>query len=294
MREWTRRLLDGQRWADGSGEAIRRAVRAALGPMPAIKDLLHGTWLGHPLHPALTDVPIGALIVAVILDAAGMRDAANIAALVATLGLLGSAVTGAADYADTDGRAGRWATVHAAVMVAGLTVNGGAVAARMADGPAVLSVALGGLALLIIGVGAHIGGEVVYSRGNMVDRHAWRGTSREWTAVNVAEVPDGTPTRAKAGAQAIVLIRRGERLHALHDVCAHAGCSLAAGSLVADAIECNCHGSRFGIADGKVIRGPAVYDQPAYETRVVVGRIEVRRSAASLSARDPQSALRSS
>lgn len=276
MRQLSRRVLDGQRWAGPVGEASRRVIRAVFRPVPALKDILHGRWLGHPLHPAMTDIPIGALAVTILLDAAGMRQAAIIASAVATFGLLASAITGAADYADTDGRAGRWATVHAALMVAGLTVNGGAVAARMTAAPVELSVALGVIALAIIGIGAHVGGEVVYGAGNMVDRHAWREAGDHWRLVDGAPVADGTPIKAQVGTQSLMLVRHNGRLYALHDVCAHAGCSLAGGRVVDDAIECACHGSRFRLADGSAMRGPAVYDQPAYEVREQDGRVEVR------------------
>lgn len=92
-------------------------------------------------------------------------------------------------------------------------------------------------------------------------------------------MPEDRPTKAKAGAQTLVVVRRGEEIFALHDTCSHQGCSLAEGKLVDDGrrIECKCHGSRFELADGSVNRGPAVYPQPRYDVRRAEGKIEVKR-----------------
>ena len=50
---------------DKTIEPARRAVQAVLRPQ-AFKDLLHGTWLGHPVHPVLVQVPVGSWISACI------------------------------------------------------------------------------------------------------------------------------------------------------------------------------------------------------------------------------------
>jgi len=84
--------------------------------------------------------------------------------------------------------------------------------------------------------------------------------------------------KAKAGAQTLVVVRRGTSLNALHDVCAHQGCSLSDGKIVGETIECPCHGSRYRLRDGLVVRGPAVFDQPHFEVREAEGKIEVRRT----------------
>lgn len=92
--------------------------------------------------------------------------------------------------------------------------------------------------------GAYVGGEVVYALGNMVDRHAWRAGGRKWTALDVTDVPEGTPTRAMAGTEALVLVRYGSTVHAVHAICAHAGGPL-----------------------DKHAQGPTTFDQPVYEVR---------------------------
>jgi nitrite reductase/ring-hydroxylating ferredoxin subunit len=131
---------------------------------------------------------------------------------------------------------------------------------------------------LIVITSAYVGGELVYNLGTQVDRHAWRGGGTKWTALDVTEIPPDKPVKAKAGAQTLVVVRRGSGVDALHDVCAHQGCSLSEGKIVGETIECQCHGSRYRLRDGLVVRGPAVFDQPHYEVREAEGRIEVRRT----------------
>ena len=74
------RLVDAQaRWADPWGRLVQRFTDAVLKPVRPLRDFLNGTWLGHSLHAAITDVPIGAATVAVVLDLLGHPAAADIA-----------------------------------------------------------------------------------------------------------------------------------------------------------------------------------------------------------------------
>jgi nitrite reductase/ring-hydroxylating ferredoxin subunit/uncharacterized membrane protein len=277
---WLTRSIDAQAvWAKPFGDWLHGVVQWIFRPIPWIRDLLNGTWLGHPFHAASTDLPIGILGLAVLFDVLGMAEAAAIAVAAAVVLLLLSALSGLADYSDTDGLARQRATVHATIMFVALVAAAGSLWLRVGHSsvelvPAVL--AAGGFGLLLLG--AFVGGDVVYTLGNMVDRHAFRARSDRWTALDVEAIPEGKPTKARAGAQTLVLIREGERLLALHDVCSHAGCSLSTGKLVDGQIECPCHGSRYRLADGHVMRGPSVYDQPAYEIRKAESGWEARRA----------------
>jgi len=132
---------------------------------------------------------------------------------------------------------------------------------------------------LILSVGAFIGGHVVFKYGYAVNRNAFaRGKrAKEFTAVlPVAELADGTPTKASLGATTLVLVRRGDVVHALKDTCSHAGTSLATGHLEGDTIVCPTHGSTFRLADGAVLHGPATSRQVSYEARVTGDQVEVR------------------
>lgn len=224
----------------------------------------------------------------------GQRSAADIALVVGILTMLASAVTGAADYADTDGHARQRATVHSSLMMVSLLVYVASLAVR-------LSAAGGGaegvggddraaatwasvIGFLVLIAGAWVGGNLVFGLGNMVSRHAFRGSGTKWIALEPAEldddgdIPAGRPVKAKLGINALVLVREGGVLLALHDTCAHAGGQLSGGSIEDGCLVCPWHGSTFRLIDGRARRGPTVYDQPAYEVRRAdTGGWEARR-----------------
>jgi nitrite reductase/ring-hydroxylating ferredoxin subunit len=266
------RIVDAQSgWAKPFGEFNHRWLSALFGPIRPIKDFLNGTWLGHPVHSAATDLPVGALTVSIVLELVGQHTAADIALVVAVVSILGSIVTGLADYTDADGTARMRATVHATVMlislvlfVVSLLIRGGSPADRTV--PTILVL----LGFATISLGAAIGGDLVFLIGTNVNRHAWRGAGAKWVALDLGDlpdIPDGGPTKAKAGANNLILVRTGDTIQALHETCAHAGGPLAEGTIVDGCIQCPWHGSRFRLANGDVARGPATYDQPAYEVR---------------------------
>ena len=274
-------------WARPFGDFNHRWLSALFRPIRPIKDFLNGTWLGHPVHSAATDIPIGALLLTVIFDVAGQTAAADIALVATILFMLAAAGTGLADYSDTDGSARVRATVHGTVMVIALLIVLMSLALRIAGGAdRTVAVGLSFIGFLIVTAGAYVGGDVVYLMGNMVSRHAFRGAGTKWikldagAVTDLAALPEATPTKAKAGINDLVLVRIGDTPYALHAVCAHAGGPLAEGTVADGCIECPWHGSRFRLTDGHLRRGPAVYDQPAYEIRAADGGgYEVRRVA---------------
>ena len=274
-------------WAKPFGDVNHRWVGALFRPIRPIKDLLNGTWLGHPLHPVITDVPIGAFFVALFLDVVGQPVGAFWAVVIGQLAMLAAIVTGLADYADTDGTARTRATLHGTVMVIGGALTAASIITRQAgtaDGSLQTGLLL--LGFLVIGAGAYVGGEVVFAFGNMVSRHAFRGAGTKWIGLDsgavadLADLPEATPTKMKAGINDLVVVRISDTVYALHAVCAHAGGPLADGTVTPDGcLECPWHGARYRLADGRLRRGPAVYDQPAYEIRAAEGGgYEVRRA----------------
>jgi len=123
MARWLARIVTAQDiWAKPFGDFNHRWLSALFRPIRPIKDLLNGTWLGHPVHSAVTDVPIGSLLVSVVLDLLGQRVGADVALLATVLFMFAAAVAGAADYVDTDGTARTRATLHSTLMVIGLVV----------------------------------------------------------------------------------------------------------------------------------------------------------------------------
>lgn len=297
LRRWLEPVLNAQAaWADPLGDLMQRIFRAIYGPFPALRDFLHGTWLGHPVHPMLTDIPIGAFIVAFVLDlvglpgqlAAGPSTGSTWAIAIGFVSMLAAALAGYADYIDLSGTSKRVGSLHSTTMLLAAVLYFISLGTRlMWWGPldfstfTTVSVWTANVGLLLVLVGSYLGGELVFNLGSQVDRHAWRGGGTKWQALDLDSVPEDKLTKAKAGAQTLVVVRRGEKIFALHDTCSHQGCSLAEGKLVDEGkrIECKCHGSRFELADGSVNRGPAVYPQPRYEVRRAEGKIEVKRTA---------------
>jgi nitrite reductase/ring-hydroxylating ferredoxin subunit/uncharacterized membrane protein len=275
------RLIDGQAvWARPLGDFIHGIVHALFHRMKRIHNFLNGTWLGHPLHAVLTDVPIGAFTLVIVLDVMNLRQAADIALVLGVLAMLAAAVAGFADYADTDGTARLRATVHSTLMIVALGLFLVSIALR-SQNPAdrTVPIALSVIAYLILSAGAYVGGDVVYALGNMVDRHAWRSRGTKWAPLEAPDdLPDGAPTRAKSGAQTLLLVRSGDTVYAMHETCAHAGGPLWEGRIVDGCIECPWHGSRFELTTGHLRRGPSVYDQPRYEVRRAATGWEVRRA----------------
>jgi nitrite reductase/ring-hydroxylating ferredoxin subunit/uncharacterized membrane protein len=272
-------------WARPFGEFNRRWAVALFRPIYPIRDLLNGRWLGHPLHAALTDIPIGLLVGVVILDVLGYPGAADIALVATIFFMLLAAISGLADYSDTSGTTLTRATLHATIMVVTLLIL--VVSALLRAGSPTdrtLPIALSIIGFLLISAGAFVGGDVAYLFGNMVSRHAFRGAGTKWVALDTGQVtdlaalPEATPTKMRAGINDLVVVRIGETVHALHSVCAHAGGPLIEGTLVDGCIQCPWHGSRFDLRDGAARRGPTVYDQPSYEIRAADGGgYEVRR-----------------
>lgn len=301
MARWLTRCMDAQDlWVQPLGKLLHGIVSAVFRPVPSIRDFLNGVWLGHPIHAVLTDAPIGILFLVIVFDLLGMPDAAWWTLAIGILSMLGAALAGFADYADTDGKARDRGTLHSSLMLVALVLFLISLVLRpgLGSGAAVsvAAIALSLIAWLIVAAAAFVGGDIVYVFGNMVDRHAFRGGGTKWLALDPSEteadgsIPEGRPIKAKLGVNSLVLVRNGDTILALHDTCAHAGCSLSDGTLLAAGdgrggggapmVQCPCHGSRFRLADGHVVRGPSVYDQPAYEVRAKDGGgWEARRQA---------------
>jgi nitrite reductase/ring-hydroxylating ferredoxin subunit/uncharacterized membrane protein len=257
-------------WADQVADWAQPLIAGLFEDRRPLKNALNGTWFGHPVHPALTDVPMGAMTLAALFDLTGHDDAADAAVATGIAGMAAAAVTGAADAVDAQGKPRTYASVHAMVMSTSLGVYALSFLLRL--GPRFGRPTARLLAYLGYGVltaGAYVGGDLVYRAGNQVDRHAFEGTSAKWRSLDVSEVPAGKLVKAKAGIDTLVLYREldGDPISALHAVCSHAGGPLDKGEIVDGCVQCPWHGSRFDLETGHVRQGPAVYDQPRFEVR---------------------------
>lgn len=269
---------------DGPAEAVARKVRGALDPGP-IKDALSGAWLGHALHPLLTDIPIGTWSSATMLDLFGGRGARPAVERLIGIGVLAAvptAMTGTSDWADTtlaDASVRRIGAVHAVANTAALLLYGSSLTARR-RGRHGRGVALGLMGMGALAAGGHLGGHLSYDKGVGVNQTAFDELPGEWTpTVSEDEVREGEATRASAGDVAILLSRHEGRVYALADRCTHRGGSLADGPIADGCVTCPLHGSIFRLADGAVVRGPAGAPEPPFDVRVEDGTVHVRAVA---------------
>jgi nitrite reductase/ring-hydroxylating ferredoxin subunit/uncharacterized membrane protein len=266
-------LLAGATGLDTIADPLQKLVTSL--PPGRVKDALSGTAGGHPLHPALVALPIGSYVSAAVLDASGTSPQA--ARRLLGFGILTVAPTAAAglsDWADTSGGARRTGLVHALCNV-GSTLLMAASWLRRGRGGSGRGLSTAGLGL--IAVSGWLGGHLAYARGVGVDVTTFEDDITDWTdAVSDDELLAEQPVVARVGRNDVLLVRRDGRVLALADRCSHRGGPLHDGELVDGCIQCPWHGSRFLLEDGSVARGPASRPQPAYETRVVAGRVQVR------------------
>ncbi|MDQ6941009.1 MAG: Rieske 2Fe-2S domain-containing protein [Candidatus Eremiobacteraeota bacterium] len=262
---------------DAAGDALAGAVNGALDAAGAarqpLKDALNGTWLGHSLHPAITDVPIGAWTAALALDLLGEPRGARIAVGVGLLGALGAAATGLTDLTDTYGKPRRLGVVHAALNGAATLLYG---ASWLARGKGRGGVFLSTLGYGAVSLSALYGGTL--SLDLQIGVNKTSATDPPEGEVDVAaltDVPDGGMKRVDAGGYPVLLVRRGGEIHAIAALCTHRGAPLDEGTLDGDVVTCPWHGSKFCVLDGGIIAGPAAYPQPAFSARVLDGRVRI-------------------
>ena len=268
-----------ERWRalDAVAEPVKAVTRAAVKPR-LVRDLLSGTGLGHPLHPVLTDLPIGAWSMAAVLDLMGESTERGADVLVAA-GLLAAVPTAAAglnDWTETNEEESRIGLVHATLNVTALGLYGASLAARKAGArTAGRGLAFAGLGILL--TSGYLGGHLAFAKGVRVSRTAWHEGPVEWQDVAAAsEVAEGRPTLVEAGDVPLLLVHDDGRLVALDNVCTHAGGSLNEGTFEDGCVICPLHGSTFRLADGSVLHGPASVPQPSYDVRLSAGRVQVR------------------
>jgi nitrite reductase/ring-hydroxylating ferredoxin subunit len=275
--------LESVEAVDAAALKLAGAVTNAV-PAGAPRDALSGTWIGHALHPLLTDVVIGSFLSATLLDLLGGDDSGRASERLIEIGLLTSAPTvasGLSDWAMTvygDRRSRPVGLAHASANVAASTLYAASLAARRRGSPGrgkLVGIAGAG----VLSVAAFLGGHLSFTRGVGVNETAFDGGPRDWTAVEAGELEDGRPTSALAGDTPVLLLRHNGHLHALHDRCSHRGCLLSSGEVEGESITCPCHGSRFALRDGSIERGPATAPQPVFETREGEDGIELRLPA---------------
>jgi len=270
---------------DTIADWVAPKVVAVTGGRPIIKDVLSGVWVGHPLHPLLTDVTIGAWASVALLDIAGGDDAHQAAETLLGIGLvsaLPTAASGLSDWSDTVGPERRIGLVHAAVNVGALLMYAGSLGLRKAD-HRTSGVAVSTLGAALLGAGGYLGGHLAFARGIGVDHTVFDEAPAGWVvAAADADIKEGVATAGDAGGYGLLLYRFSGSVHAIADRCTHAGGPLHEG-VVDDkmCVTCPWHASTFRLSDGSIVHGPATAPQRAFDVRIRNGNVEVR-------ARDPR------
>jgi nitrite reductase/ring-hydroxylating ferredoxin subunit/uncharacterized membrane protein len=281
------KVVDQQEVLDRLSDQIQPLVQDAFksaGPAGReVKNILHGTWLGHPLHPALTDVPLGAWTAALALDAmesiSGRRElaaGADAAIAVGLVGAAGAAVTGLTDWSETNGLARKVGILHGLLNVGATALyTTSLILRRKQKRNAGVGFAMLGYA--VSSASAYLGGHLVFGEQIGVNHAAAQEMPKEFVPVLPdAELREGEMKRADAGGVPVLLVRLEGEVCALAHTCSHLGGPLSEGTLAGDVVECPWHGSRFNVRDGSVVDGPATFPQPCFEARVREGQIEVR------------------
>jgi nitrite reductase/ring-hydroxylating ferredoxin subunit len=250
-------------------------------------ELMHGgRWVGHSVHAALSDLPIGLWSGTLVLDLLGQDvrlsgrrlDPAGTLSAAGLLAALATAATGVTDWSVSDGEDRRVGLFHGLLNVTGSALQGASLVARLADRRTAAR-ALSAAGLAVTAAAGYVGGHLVQGRAVMVSRVANNTGPGRWVrAIAEPDLPEDTLTGVEVEGRKVLLHRRGQELAALDDVCSHAGGLLSRGTLDGCAVECPLHGSRFDLRDGRILRGPAHHRQPVLPARVRNGWIEVRGS----------------
>ena len=245
--------------------------------------MLHGVWLGHPLHPVLAQVPVGAWISAGILDLLpGQRRPATVLVGVGIAGALPTAVAGSNDWASLSREQRRVGLVHAGANVLATALYASSLAARL-RGRHGAGRTLGFLGLAAVSGGSYLGGHLAYKLAAGVNQGAPELSRIEegWHPVaDLAAIPEATLLTRQVDEVAVVVYRDGDEVTVMLERCAHQSGPLGRGEVTRvdgrTCVVCPWHGSTFELGGGEVVHGPAGTDQPVLQTRIIGGVLETR------------------
>jgi nitrite reductase/ring-hydroxylating ferredoxin subunit/uncharacterized membrane protein len=265
---------------DRPGNGIQKAVHALL--RGRVRDFLHGVWLGHPLHPAIVQVPIGAWLSAAVLDALRVNGRAPTVLIgLGSASTLPAVVTGLNDWSSLTREQRRTGLVHATTNTIALALHlASLVARRRGDIDKARRLSYAGVAA--VSAGAFLGGHLAYRQAAGVNqaepqlRHIPEG----WHALcDLQALTPGKPQVYRIEDVPVLVVRTGnDDVTVMLERCAHNTGPLADGDIRqidgADCIVCPWHGSTFRLSDGATVHGPAATTQPLLRTRVMNGLVE--------------------
>jgi uncharacterized membrane protein len=225
------RMIESQAWLDRLAEPWQHVLSGILRPGPVgtpLRNLLNGTFLGHPLHPALTDVPIGSWTFAFLADVLDplpggqrLRPGATLAVGLGIAGALGSALSGLADWSHTEGGTRRLGMTHGLLNVVATSLYGGSLALRLREKHAAAR-ALASIGYGTVLLSAYLGGELAYHCGLGVNRATFDSTVPDYVnALPETELREGQLRRVIAGNVSVLLTRFRNQIYAMGDTCTH-------------------------------------------------------------------------
>lgn len=277
--------IEQQSFLDRLAGPLQRPLHEFLEHRPRLRSLVHGTWLGHPLHAALTDWPVGAWTATLCLDlldwlrpGRGLRSAATATTGFGLVGALAAATAGLADWTWTSHGARRLGLVHG---LANLAVTGLYTASLLARlrGDRGRGIGLAGLGYGLLAFSTWLGGHLAYRCGVGVNRTAFQSGPRAWTPVlPSADLAEGQRRRVVVGTVPVLLSRLQGRVYAIGATCPHLGGPLDQGRVSDLTVTCPWHYSQFRLTDGQVLAGPATASALRFETRERDGQIEIRQA----------------
>ncbi|RIK40441.1 MAG: iron-sulfur protein [Chloroflexi bacterium] len=276
-----------EKMASNLAHTVHTAVLGGGEGTRQVADLLHGTWLGHPLHPVLTDVVVGAWTISALFDYIAVFNRSRQAELIAdTLTAVGNyaalptVLSGLTDFSTIPHRAAGTALAHALLNNGGFALQVASSRARQ-NGDRERAVALSTVALVLLTAGAYLGGHLSYAKKVGV-KHTEEVTEPEgWMpALETTKIREREPRRIEVAGHPVLLYREGDFIQAIGAVCPHDGGPLEQGKFYNGCVQCPWHDSVFALADGRIVHGPATYPATRYDVRIRNGIVEVRLSSA--------------
>ena len=270
--------------ADAIQPTVRYWLEGDDGARRPIKDFLHGTWLGHALHPLLTDIPIGAWTVTAacdVLELFGVEraaDAGDISLIIGEMGAYAAAITGWAEWSDTKDEPQRVGMMHALLNGVGSSLFLASFVARRRGARKNVGIPLSLIGYGFIGAAAYLGGELSLGM-QLGSKHTTVPIEPSGDFVHVAQesaLSDDALTTVDAGGIPVLLSRRDGKVHAVSAVCTHRGAPLTDGTYADGCVKCPWHGSRFSVDDGAIVEGPATFPLARFDTQVADGGVAIR------------------
>jgi len=288
LRHWTGALVERMPWLDKLATPLQNWLSKLYGqpkqPSYRVKDALNGVWLGHPLHPALVYIPLGAWTSSLVLDMAwlseqedGVARSSDLLMWTGLVGAVGAAITGMTNWVDTNGPERRTGMLHALLNGSVAVLNLTSALLRL-TGWRRTAIGLSTTAYAVTIYSAYVGGQLAYSDAIGVNHVAWEhGTDKFVPVMAANDLVPGKLTRVDVAGISAVLLKDGNNISAIAATCSHLGGPLDQGHCEDGIIYCPWHNSGFHLSDGSVANSPAVYAQPTFAVRIRNGKIELRR-----------------